>query len=934
MAVYWTTADAIKLKNKIAQQPTPVAPTVVSWWPIATANALWSMQNANAWLQPKPTTVAPVAPVVPPKVEKPTVPVFWTPASQQNATDSTYLDTRNTDLAKQYGTQGLKTQDQVMQELLKNQDFAGATESDRQHTAEEIFKKMNVWQTGTTTQVKTDDLPTDTKQYWTIQEAEADNPRTQNLSAEEKQVYGMLSDMEKKQFLNIGRSDLQASLKYLARWKEARDFKTKQNTTQLKQTWLSNENADINSWQRIRQSEEQLNKLKANVKYLGTMWAPWVSATKMDAINGQITEAQKVFDELKTTEANAKKFRELWYTDISDRMEREMVLMQDDLDDKVNKSIQNAFSMMSAEEIKGWLDTVEEIDTFRKKLLTNLDNDIWALTDDNIKARTFLIERYETIAKEQKAYIENSNKVNTDMSTAKWYYVDGNGQAILDQQWSTIPMPQKPMYPPAFNDDKSMMITFDAKWNPSKPIQLFEASEEWTPTTITTTDEYGNEIKNTVLINKKWQTKPIWWWANPTWLDNPSIDTNDLSGNKVATQISTDPKNIANIAANMVEWQQYDCGTRWQCWERFNDATGKQKPVADSRDSKKKYIDYGITEWQAGMWVVFNPWWEYIKNWHVGMLASWLYSKNGVMWYDVVSANYDGNEKLSKDFIPEWTIAKNGWFIPLQATQSEQQQTTQQNKQQLPIDKQEMMMQAMWLLQGTGGTEWERAKMAQNIVQTAIKNNIPLNEAKKQLWYRTQEDNEFVKNTRADYETIKKWNDAVDNAKRLVSLLWQEQTPITDIASIVWFLKSIDPSSVARESETEQIRTARSMIDGMWVYAQQLANGKSLSKKQREEIKSTAQTIVNMWNNKLSTEIWWILQEFDERWLDATSVVRKTDIDKYAPVSYKIKNSKDQSITPVQINASMTQPTPSTWSNDQWDTNESDWWGRWNKAKK
>lgn len=73
----------------------------------------------------------------------------------------------------------------------------------------------------------------------------------------------------------------------------------------------------------------------------------------MDAINGQITEAQRVFDELKKTEANAKEFRELGYDDIASRMEREMVLMQNDLDDKVNKSIQNAFSMMSAEEIKG-----------------------------------------------------------------------------------------------------------------------------------------------------------------------------------------------------------------------------------------------------------------------------------------------------------------------------------------------------------------------------------------------------------------------------------------------------------------------------------------------------------------------------------------------------------------------------------------------------
>jgi hypothetical protein len=51
--------------------------------------------------------------------------------------------------------------------------------------------------------------------------------------------------------------------------------------------------------------------------------------------------------------------------------------------------------------------------------MTNLDNSIGALTDDNIKARQFLIERFDNIAKEKKTYIENSNKVNTEMSTAK-----------------------------------------------------------------------------------------------------------------------------------------------------------------------------------------------------------------------------------------------------------------------------------------------------------------------------------------------------------------------------------------------------------------------------------------------------------------------------------------------------------------------------------
>ncbi len=68
------------------------------------------------------------------------------------------------------------------------------------------------------------------------------------------------------------------------------------------------------------------------------------------------------------------------------------------------------------------------------------------------------------------------------------------------------------------------------------------------------------------------------------------------------------------------------------------------------------------------MGVVFNPLGEYVENGHVGMLASGLYSKNGKKGYDVVSANYHGNEKLSKDFVSEDLIKSNGGFIPLDAT--------------------------------------------------------------------------------------------------------------------------------------------------------------------------------------------------------------------------------------------------------------------------
>lgn len=898
---------------------------VVQGWPQATANA---MQNIVApsvqqsGLPPKNNTVGQTAGQPPVNAG---LPVFWTNASQQNATNPSYLDTRNTGLATDYTKLGLKDRQGVYNELNKNQDFLNASDQDKNDTADAIFGKMNI---GQQQGIQTDDLPTDNKQYNTIQEAEWDNPRTQNLSDEEKQVYWMLSETEKKLFLNIWRADLKNGLQYLARWKENKNFQSTQNENRKKQEQLQEANADIASSQTLRRAEDQLNKLKANVKYLGTMWAPWVSATKMDAINGQITEAQKVFDELKQTEANADLFRELWYTNLVWQMERQMVLLQDDLDDKVNKSIQSAFSMMSAEEIKGWLDTVEEIDNFRTKLLTNLDNDIGALTDDNIKARQFLVERFDVIAKERKeqmeTYQKNANTVNMDMSTAQWYYVDWNWSPIISMAtWQPVRMPVKPPMDPVFDKESGKLIMFST-WADGGIVASVQQVTSWSGggwgkiETIYWTDERGNETKTSVMVMPDGSIRSIWGGDMP---NTPTSDSTQppLSWSNLSSIITANPANITQIAWQMVEWEEYDCGDRAQCGEWRNDSTGRQKPVWDSYDSKKKYIDYSIQQWQPWMWVTFNPWGKFEDNWHIWTIASERYEKDGVMWYDVVSANYHGNETLSKDFVSEWKIAKNGGFIPLEATQNQVQQPTQQNKPQSQWNKQEMMMKAMWLLQGTGWTEWERAKMAQNIVKVAMQNNIPLNEAKKQLWYRTKADDEFVTNSTKTYESLAKASDAVNNAKTLLDLLSAEQTPITDIASIVWFLKSIDPSSVARESETEQVRTARSTFANLWMSVEKMTSGDQLTKKQREQMKNMAEIILKTWEKKYSSTVSDIVKKFDERWLDATSLISTNDINKYAPIQYKI--ARDKSVTKVETQAPITNAVPSQWqSQSQWQT--------------
>lgn len=150
----------------------------------------------------------------------------------------------------------------------------------------------------------------------------------------------------------------------------------------------------------------------------------------MTAIKDQYTEAEKVFTELQTMAKNQEELRKLGMEDLASRLDFQMKGLQDDLDDKVSKAIQESFAGLSAADIKNQLDTVEEIDAFRKNLITNLDSKIGGFMDDNIKARAFLIERFDVLAKDMKdqankqmeadaLFTKNANTVNVDMSTAQ-----------------------------------------------------------------------------------------------------------------------------------------------------------------------------------------------------------------------------------------------------------------------------------------------------------------------------------------------------------------------------------------------------------------------------------------------------------------------------------------------------------------------------------
>ena len=187
----------------------------------------------------------------------------------------------------------------------------------------------------------------------------------------------------------------------------------------------------------------------------------------------------------------------------------------------------------------------------------------------------------------------------------------------------------------------------------------------------------------------------------------------------------------------------------------------------------------------------------------------------------------------------------------------------------------------LWLTIWLGGTEWERKAIQNKIVEKAKSDNISLAEAKKKLWYKTWDDLEFAKTRKEDYQTLKKSiSDSTWNAKTALTLLNSPQTAIWDVASVVGFLKTIDPSSVARESEVASVENARGILDSLSNVFAKAKEWTKLTDNQRKQLKESIQTIVTASDNRYNEYVKNLVQEFNDRWLDATTYIPKTEVER------------------------------------------------------
>ena len=398
--------------------------------------------------------------------------VFGDAAIERGKTEKGYLTTRNNQIAYDLYNNKKWEQGDVENYLNEFDSFVNARDEDKANTVRAITDRLqaikeeeeNKKRLGEDLNLQNlgDKEPgTEWKDwYYNTKDGLQKIYGYDEMDDETKNLVDRLDDSKKKYVSNLWASWMQEDLKYYLDTMRAKDQAGARQDINQQLYDINRESSLIQAEQTIRNAEESYNNLKQNWQYLGNLWMPWVSATKIQAIGDAITEAKTTLWEVKRlTQLSLDAQEKQWEGQVLQYNQQIDNLMYD-LKWKVWDEITGALSKYTTAELEGKLDTIDGITAFRKELLDDLDNNLSGLTSASLTQMQWINQQYQDVATKMYEYAQNANKVNADMSSVKGYYVDGNGNPILNNQGQPIQVPQNAPMEPVFDKETGKLITF------------------------------------------------------------------------------------------------------------------------------------------------------------------------------------------------------------------------------------------------------------------------------------------------------------------------------------------------------------------------------------------------------------------------------------------------------------------------------------------
>lgn len=759
-----------------------------------------------------------------------------------------------------------------------------------------------------------------------------------------KDIYEALTPEQKKYYNDLWKAWSEAFKKWLEwAFRDVRDVKStieynqlqRDKNKQIEQLWTEYQNIQVE--EENKRAFNELQRLKQNIWFLSYwLWQPWKSQERLESLQNQIKEQETTYRNIIKLNENIKKQRALWLEINEASYQKQLKDLNQTLVDWVDKVIQWAINSFNSYEIQWILDDPQKFTEISRQILSSMDADISWLSDTAFKQKQFVLQSFNDLVTQKQEYLQNVWVVDKDRSLE--FYIDKNNNPILNEYWQKILIPQewkKPIFT-EMKDWKFVAIYENNDWTLDTVIQDIFSPEKMDDNII---NWYVNAIQNEDLslewflksgIDKDIVNKVIakygalgwtlWGWNSSQW----QWFSWDISMNQ--TLINKYP-NEAAFKNNNPTWMTWWISEelKWmldKAWIKYNIGTARPEAewwnyikFASVDDGMKAYQIMLTQRWddinsRLQKWVWTSEWPTYAANL---MQKAWIpmwtkfselnetqlldlmsyqlqkespnFYKEVILWWastqwTQTEISYTAlQEKMLKDFDWKdiWKLADNLWVNEKQARYLYNNFLTQN---QWSTDD-EMNNKALWLIQWLWGTEWERAQFVNNLVKTSKKYNITLQEAKKKLWYKTWDDVEFAKIRKDDIQTRK--NDTLwvaEKARMTLNILNNKDTAIWDVVATVWFLKTIDPASVARESEVASVENARWIYDTIYNIANKAKTWQKLTEVQREEIKQAMKTIVIA----AEKNYYWFLNdtktEFNERWLDYNVYIWKTDNEK------------------------------------------------------
>jgi len=285
------------------------------------------------------------------------------------------------------------------------------------------------------------------------------------------------------------RQNVNEQANYMQKLTAQREYLQKQQGIKTESTAIQNENAQIQADQQLRASMQAFNNLEQNLWFLWSGWRPAQFKQSMESMKFMLFDAQRKHDELVKMEANGQKLRDLGIQFDANEFQKTIDNLNQQLNDNVDKTIQQALSNFNSEMMLGNIDTPAKLNALTNKYLDSVDLNVTNLTNRQLGKINGMITQYTDLAKnaqkimedQQKAQAEYQkwvNTVNKDMSTVKGYYVDWNWSPIIDIAWKPIPMPEEAPMEPVFKDGYLIQFTRWADWQiVATPQKIMEDSD-------------------------------------------------------------------------------------------------------------------------------------------------------------------------------------------------------------------------------------------------------------------------------------------------------------------------------------------------------------------------------------------------------------------------------------------------------------------------